>query len=286
MGGQLFVCATPIGNLQDITLRVVQVLEQVDFILAEDTRRTRKLLNHLGLKTPLRSLHEHNEYSLIPTLLAHMAAGAQLALVSDAGLPAVSDPGALLIQAAQAQGLKVTVLPGASAVTTALLISGLASGQGFSFIGFLPRTSKLRQEYLRPYTHLSHPLICFESPHRLLAALEDMEAIFGTREVAVCRELTKLHEEVIRLPLPELRAYFSHHPPRGEITIVIAPVPTHTEAVLPPDTELVQASWRQLKEQGLDKRHIQQILQARFGLTRNELYALLLDKSDYSRLSD
>lgn len=278
MAGQLFVCATPIGNLQDITLRVLETLKQVDLILAEDTRRTRKLLNHFGIATPLRSLHEHNEYAQIPGLLAEMAAGARFALVSDAGLPAVSDPGALLIQAARDQDFAVTVLPGASAVTTALLLSGLATGQGFSFIGFLPRTHKQRQEYLRSYAHLPHPLICFESPHRLLAALEDLETVLGCREVAVCRELTKLHEETVRLPLPELRAHFAHHPPRGELTLVIAAAPPDAEPALPPNAELVQVAWRELQNQGYDKRHVQQMLQERFGLTRNELYALLLQR--------
>ncbi|PIQ26619.1 16S rRNA (cytidine(1402)-2'-O)-methyltransferase [bacterium (Candidatus Blackallbacteria) CG17_big_fil_post_rev_8_21_14_2_50_48_46] len=278
MAGGLYICATPIGNLQDITLRVLEVLKQVDLILAEDTRHTRKLLNHFEINTPLRSLHEHNEYEQIPALLAELAGGASLALVSDAGLPAVSDPGALLIQAAREQGYPVTVLPGASAVTTALLLSGLSSGQGFSFIGFLPRTSKQRQDLLRTYAAFQHPVICFESPHRLQSSLEDFEAVLGTREVAVCRELTKLHEEVIRFALPELRAYFAHHPPRGELTLVIAPAPEQTEMLEVADAETVQAAWRELQELGLDKRSVQESLQERFGLTRNELYALLLNK--------
>ena len=280
MAGGLCICATPIGNLQDISLRVLETLRTADIILAEDTRHTRKLLNHFEIKGTLRSLHEHNEYAQIPGILAEMAAGHMFALVSDAGLPAVSDPGALLIQAARAQGYPVTVLPGASAVTTALLLSGLANGNGFSFIGFLPRTHGRRQSCLRLYSQLPHPLICFESPHRLGAALEDLRTVFGAREVAVCRELTKLHEEVICFPLPELQAYFSHHPARGELTLVIAAAPENTESAEPPTAGVVQQAGRKLQEQGLDKRAVQQRLQEQFGLTRNELYALLVQQAD------
>lgn len=279
MAGGLCICATPIGNLKDISLRVLETLRTADIILAEDTRHTRKLLNHFEIKGTLRSLHEHNEYAQIPGILAEMAAGQTFALVSDAGLPAVSDPGARLIQAARTQGYPVTVLPGASAVTTALLLSGLSNGKGFSFIGFLPRTHARRQSCLQLYRELPHPLICFESPHRLNATLEDLQAVLGTREVAVCRELTKLHEEVICFPLPELQAYFAHHPARGELTLVIAAAPEQTEPTEWPEAETVQQAWRELQEQGLDKKAVQQRLQERFCLTRNELYALLVQQT-------
>jgi 16S rRNA (cytidine1402-2'-O)-methyltransferase len=278
MQSGLYVCATPIGNLQDMTLRVAAALKEVDLILAEDTRHTRKLLTHFEINTPLRSLHEHNEYEQIPALLAELAAGAAMALVSDAGLPAVSDPGAELIKAAREQGIPVTVLPGPSAVTTALILSGLASGEGFSFIGFLPRGSKQRFELLEKYSQLEHPLVCFESPHRLVSALADLEAVFGAREVAVCRELTKVYEEVIRFPLPELRTYFSHHAPRGEITLVIAPAPPLENTPEAVDSTALQAAWRDLQALGMNKKEVQETLQERYGLSRNELYALLLNK--------
>lgn len=280
MQSGLYVCATPIGNLQDITLRVLGALKEVDLILAEDTRHTRKLLTHFEINTPLRSLHEHNEYEQIPALLAELAGGASLALVSDAGLPAVSDPGAELIKAVREQGYPVTVLPGPSAVTTALLLSGMASGTGFGFIGFLPRASKQRLELLEQYSRLALPLICFESPHRLSSTLADLEAVLGNREVAVCRELTKIHEEVIRFPLPELRAYFAHHPPRGEITLVIAPAEDVEAPAEVADSESVQTAWRELQALGLNKKEVQETLQERFGLSRNELYGLLLGKAE------
>ena len=215
----LLVCATPIGNLEDVTLRVLTELREADLVLAEDTRHTRGLLERHGIKARLLSYHEHNEAARVAELLPRLEAGERIALVSDAGMPAISDPGARLVQAALDAGVDVTVLPGASAVETALVASGLAGGR-YAFVGFLPRKAGELEALWRETAEWGCPVVAFESPHRLTASLRSLAAFDAEREVAVCRELTKRFEEVARGTAAELAERLVE-PPKGEITLVV-----------------------------------------------------------------
>lgn len=238
MAGTLYVVATPIGNLQDLTPRAGRVLGEVALIAAEDTRQTRKLLSHLGLSTRTVSYNEHNARQRTPALLDALREG-DVALVTDAGAPGVSDPGARLVAEAAQAGFAAVSVPGPSAVTTALAVSGFPA-DAFHFLGFLPRTAKARRAVLAEAASLRMTLVLFEAPHRLRAALDDIAEAFGDRRMAVCREMTKVHEEVFRGTVREAIAYFDA--PRGEFTLVIegagepppdAPVPAEqiTEAM-------------------------------------------------------
>jgi 16S rRNA (cytidine1402-2'-O)-methyltransferase len=218
--GALVVCPTPIGNLGDVSLRVLDELRRASVAACEDTRRSRTLLDRHSISLPLTALHEHNERAQAPALLARIAAGDRVCLLTDAGMPTLSDPGAHLIRTALAQGLEVVVLPGASAITTALVASGMAGG-GFAFVGFLPRTPGAIRSLLERIDGAGLPVVAFESPRRLPATLVHLAALDGQRAVAVCRELTKLHEQVARGTAAELAATFAT-PPKGEITLVIA----------------------------------------------------------------
>jgi 16S rRNA (cytidine1402-2'-O)-methyltransferase len=215
----LAVCATPIGNLEDVTLRVLTELREADLVLAEDTRHTRGLLERHGIKARLLSYHEHNEAARVAELLPRLAAGERIALVSDAGMPAISDPGARLVRAALDAGIFVTVLPGASAVETALVASGLAGGR-YAFVGFLPRKAGELEALWRETSEWGCPVVAFESPHRLTASLRSLAAFDAEREVAVCRELTKRFEEIARGTAAELAERLVE-PPKGEITLVV-----------------------------------------------------------------
>jgi 16S rRNA (cytidine1402-2'-O)-methyltransferase len=217
----LAVCATPIGNLEDVTLRVLAELREADLVLAEDTRHTRGLLERHGIRAKLLSYHEHNEAERVAELLPRLQAGERIALVSDAGMPAVSDPGARLVRAALDAGIDVTVLPGPSAVETALVASGLAGGR-YAFVGFLPRKRAELEELWRETAEWGCAVVAFESPHRLATALRSLAAFDPERDVAVCRELTKRFEEVVRGTAAELAARLVE-PPKGEVTLVVGP---------------------------------------------------------------
>jgi 16S rRNA (cytidine1402-2'-O)-methyltransferase len=217
-GGRLVVCPTPIGNLEDITLRVLAALREADVVACEDTRRTRILLDRYGVAARLVSYHEHNEHERSEELVARMRGGEVVALVSDAGMPLVSDPGFVLVRACVAAGLAVEVLPGPSAAVAALVASALPSDR-WRFAGFLPRKrSELERAFASPET-----LVAFESPRRVAASLAVLAALDGERQVAVCRELTKVHEEVVRGTAAELAERYRSQPPRGEVALVIAP---------------------------------------------------------------
>ena len=216
----LYLCATPIGNLEDITYRVVRILSEADAIYAEDTRRTVQLLNHLGLKKPLSSCHEHNEREKAQEIVALAAAGKNIAVVSDAGMPGISDPGARVAEAAIAAGVPFTVAPGASAAVTAVVLSGLPCGR-FVFEGFLPREKKPRRERLALLKNEPRTAVLYESPFRLKDTLLELRDALGDRPAAVCRELTKIHEETVRGSLSELAAHYAE-PPKGECVIVLS----------------------------------------------------------------
>jgi len=218
--GKLYLVATPIGNLEDITLRALRILQEVNLIAAEDTRRTRKLLRHHGIQTPLISYHEHSKEARLEARLKALAEG-DLALVSDAGTPGLSDPVYELVQAALEEGHVVHPIPGPSAPVAALVASGFSSDQ-FIFLGYLPRRRQERQQLLSALKMELRTAICFEAPHRLYDSLDDMLAAWGgERRVAICRELTKLHEEILRGPLNEIAAQVKAREPRGEYTIVV-----------------------------------------------------------------
>jgi 16S rRNA (cytidine1402-2'-O)-methyltransferase len=220
MSAELYVVATPIGNLDDITLRALKVLSAVDLVLAEDTRRTRKLLSHFEIRKPLQSLHEHNEDAQATALVARLLAGESMALVSDAGTPLVSDPGFPLLRAAIAAGVTVVPVPGPSAVLAALTASGLPTDR-FLFIGYLPRKKAARRRVLEDLAAEPGTVVFLESPRRLGSALGDAAEILGPRPAAVARELTKVHEEVVRGTLPEVASRFAGGPARGEVTVCI-----------------------------------------------------------------
>ncbi len=266
----LYVVATPIGNLEDITLRALRVLATVGRIAAEDTRVTRKLLNRHGIKTPLTSYGEHNKASKLPSLLKALAE-TDLALVSDAGTPGINDPGQELVSAAQEMGFDVVPIPGPSAVTTAIAASGLPVDQ-FIYLGFPPRKPSGRRLLLQSLSAEPRALVVLEAPHRLKAFLDDAVAALGDRRVAVCRELTKLHEEVYTGTLSEALAYFEQ--PRGEFTIVIEGAGDSPEPASWDEARLLAS---ELRLEGIGAREAVPQIMAAGGLSRREAYAVWLE---------
>jgi 16S rRNA (cytidine1402-2'-O)-methyltransferase len=256
----LSICATPIGNLDDVTLRVLAELRESHVVLCEDTRHTRTLLERHGIDARVLSYHEHNESARTAELLPRLAAGERVALVSDAGMPGISDPGARIVRAALEAGVPVTVLPGPSAVETALVVSGLV-GERYQFVGFLPRGAKLWDDL----AGVPWPTVAFESPRRLPATLRSLAEADPVREVAVCRELTKRFEEVVRGPAAEVAARFAE-PPRGEITLVIGPA-----APVVDDTDAL-AAVAELVEAGAPRRLAADVVSRLTGIARNRLY--------------
>jgi 16S rRNA (cytidine1402-2'-O)-methyltransferase len=218
--GILFLVATPIGNLEDFSPRALRILSQVDLIAAEDTRITRKLLTHFDIHTPITSYFEHNKLSKLDTILALLNKG-EVALVSDAGTPVINDPGYELVHAALNAGHTVSPVPGPSAPLAALSASGIPT-DSFLYLGYLPRKSSERQALLKQVESYTYTLVFLESPHRLLGALKDLEVVLGNRQVAIARELTKMHEEIWRGSLSDGRMYFTNNEPRGEFTLVIS----------------------------------------------------------------
>ena len=216
----LYLVATPIGNLADITLRALETLREVDVIAAEDTRKTSILLNKYEISKPQIAYHEHNEPKAVRKILDLLAEGKSVAVVSEAGTPGISDPGYSIVREAVAAGHNVTMIPGATAVTMAVVLSGLPA-HSFTFRGFAPRKSGKRQNFMAVDAESSHTLVFYESPHRLVAFLQDALAVFGDRETAVCNELTKLYESVQRGTLSQLITYFTEKEPRGEYVVVI-----------------------------------------------------------------
>jgi 16S rRNA (cytidine1402-2'-O)-methyltransferase len=260
----LAVCATPIGNLDDVTLRVLEELRASDVVLCEDTRHTRGLLDKHGIRARLLSYHEHNEAKRVAELLPRLEAGEHVALVSDAGLPGISDPGVRLVDAALAAGLAVTVLPGPSAVETALVASGLVADR-YQFLGFLPRAARAREDLWDELSRWEHAVVGFESAQRLPATLSSLAAALPQRPVAVCRELTKRFEEIVRGPASEVAERF-REPPKGEVTLVIG------GAVASRDVEAAHAAVAELVAEGVSRRRAAAIVSGLTGVARNELY--------------
>ena len=220
MAGRLYLCATPIGNLSDITLRVLETLKSADLIAAEDTRNTVKLLNHFNIKTPMTSYHEFNKYDKAEELVAELLSGKNIALVTDAGTPGISDPGEELVKAAYEAGIEVTSLPGACAVPVALSLSGLPARR-FVFEGFLPADKKERAKAIERLDGETRTIILYEAPHHVLKTLRDLYPVLGERRIRICRELTKIHETVLALTIGKAIQYFEENEPRGEMVLVI-----------------------------------------------------------------
>jgi len=265
----LAVCATPIGNLEDVTLRVLRELREADLVLCEDTRRTRILLDRHGIAAHLASYHRHNEAARREEALGRLARGERLALVSDAGLPGVNDPGARLIAAALDAGHDVTVLPGPSAVETALVASGLVS-DAYEFIGYLPRRKAERDTLARDLVGRTHSVVAFESPRRLPATLAVLADAMPARPAAVCRELTKRFEQIERGTLADLATRF-REAPRGEITLVLGPARGEGRGTGEATAEAL-AAVAELVSQGLSRRRAAEVVASATGIAKNALY--------------
>lgn len=282
MPGILYVVATPIGNLEDITLRALRVLKEVDLIAAEDTRITRKLLSHYDIHTPLTSCHRHTREAKITALATRLAAGENIALVSDAGTPAISDPGADLIARAIAQGSPVVAIPGPSAVLAALVSSGLPTGR-FTFEGFPPRTKNDRRAFFANLRNETRTVVLFESPGRLLHTLEDILAVLGERPISVARELTKQFEEVYRGTVSGAIAHYRSNKPRGEFTLVLgsghstAPEETSSQPI-----SLQQALQAALEAGATPRDAVAQVADS-LGLPRRLVYRTLLELQNKAR---
>jgi 16S rRNA (cytidine1402-2'-O)-methyltransferase len=268
----LYVVATPIGNLEDITLRALRVLREADLIACEDTRHTQKLLNHFEIKTATQSYHEHNETARAQELVAKIEGGARIALVSDAGMPGVSDPGERVIRAALHRGLKVVVVPGPSALISALVASGLAT-ESFRFMGFLPARSGERRTALEGLREARETLIFYEAPHRLIDMLTDLEQTFGKeRRMAMARELTKMHEEFLRGSIAEIaRDLRERKPVKGEITLIVEGSRPERPAVAAPSTVVNRMRELTVRE-ALDEKAALKQAAKEFGISRSEAY--------------
>ena len=275
MAGTLYLVPTPIGNLGDISKRMADTLAQVDFVAAEDTRVSLKLLNHLDIRKPMLSYHRHNTQTGGPQVLARLRAGENGALVTDAGMPAISDPGEELVAQCVEEGIPVVALPGPCALVTALAVSGQPTGR-FTFEGFLAMNKKNRRAHLESLRGEERTMIFYEAPHKLTATLEDLADTFGgDRPVSLCRELTKLHEEVVRTTLGEAAEFYRNTPPKGEFVLVVrgAQPQTGEEATLEDGLALVE----RLRGEGLSLRDAVKRAAKELGLSRNQLYDCALN---------
>ena len=271
MPGTLYLVGTPIGNLGDISPRALDTLREADFIAAEDTRVTAKLLNHFEIRKPLVSYYEHNRASSGARILERLLAGENCALVTDAGMPAISDPGEDIVRQCAEAGVTVLAAPGPSAVVTALALSGLPTGR-FTFEGFLSVTKKSRFEHLESLRGEKRTMVFYEAPHKLLRTLQDMLSAFGDRRVALCREMTKLHEECIRTTLSGALKLYETEPPRGEYVLVVAGAPEAAEPPASPEEAL--AVVEEYRATGHSLREACRLAAEETGYTQNELYAL------------
>ncbi len=278
MAGTLYLVGTPIGNLNDMSPRAIDTLRTVDFIAAEDTRVTLKLLNHFGIRKPLLSYYEHNRIESAAVILPRLLAGESCALVSDAGMPAISDPGEEMVRQCAENGIDVASVPGPSAVVTALAMSGLPT-QRFTFEGFRSTAGKSRREHLASLRDERRTIVIYEAPHKLAETLKDLLEALGDRDIALCRELTKLHEEVIRTTIAKAAERYSSERPRGEFVLVIRGAPEEKGPRLSLEEALELVG--QLRSQGLSLKDAARQAAAATGQSRNDLYhaALVRDEA-------
>lgn len=276
MSGILYVVGTPIGNMGDITYRAVEILSSVDFICAEDTRVTVKLLNHYNIKKPLVSYHEHSARQVSENIINRIELGENCAVVTDAGMPCISDPGEDLVKLCAERGVRTEVVPGPTAAASAVAVSGLSTSR-FSFEGFLSVTKKQRFAHLKSAALDTHTLVFYEAPHKLLDTLNDMLEYFGNRRVSVCRELTKLHEEIIRTDIEGAIAHFEEIPPRGEFVLVV-------EGYVPPEIseeitiEDAAAQAKKFTEQGMKLSDACKEAAKLTGYKKSEIYSYILSE--------
>ena len=278
MAGKLFLCATPIGNLGDMTPRVIETLESVDVIAAEDTRNSIKLLNHFNIKTPMTSYHEYNKIEKAETLIAQMLAGKNIALITDAGTPAISDPGEVLVQKCQEAGITVTSLPGPAACITALTLSGLSTRR-FCFEGFLSSDKKERKAVLEDLKEESRTMILYEAPHHLKGTLKELYGVLGNRRITLCRELTKKFETVFLTTLEDALEYYESNDPRGEYVLVLEGK-SHQQK-----EEEKQASFSEMsiedhmkiyEDKGVDRKEAMKLVAKERGISKRDVYNYLL----------
>lgn len=271
LAAKLFLIPTPIGNLEDITLRALKVLgEEVNLIACEDTRQTQKLLDHFHIRKPLLSYHEHNEAARSAELLAHLAQDESIALVSDAGTPLISDPGFRLVNAAIANGVTVIPLPGACAAITALSAAGLAVDD-FRFVGFVPQKSGARRRFFSMIADANYTVIAYESPHRIVESLADASDVLGSRPVVLARELTKIHEEFLRGTVASIRADLEARPSiKGEITLLFGPQVGIIDEAIDPKSEVLR-----LEADGFDRMEAMKNVARRLGLGKRDIYRLM-----------
>lgn len=283
MTGQLFLCATPIGNLGDMTPRVVECLREADLIAAEDTRNSIRLLNHFQIRTPMTSYHEHNKYEKAEVLLGHLRAGKRIALITDAGTPAISDPGEVLVARCQEEGIPVTSLPGAAACITALTLSGLPARR-FCFEGFLPADKKEKKAILEELKLESRTIILYEAPHHLKQILKELEGVLGNRRITLCRELTKKFETIFPTTLEKAIDYYEENEPRGEYVLVV-----EGRSLYDRQNEQ-RAGWQALsikehmeyyEEQGIERKEAMRLVAKDRGISKREVYQHLLPPTSY-----
>lgn len=280
MAGMLYLCATPIGNLEDMTFRVLETLQSVDIIAAEDTRNSIKLLNHFQIKTPMTSYHEYNKMEKAHYLIGLMQEGKNVALITDAGTPAISDPGEVLVALCQEAGIRTTSLPGAAACITALTLSGLSTRR-FCFEGFLPSEKKERKAVLEELIKESRTIIIYEAPHHLRKTLRELLDILGNRKMAVCRELTKKFETVMPTTLEEAVGFHEENEPRGEYVLVIRgkrPEEKREEAALEWKEMPIKEHMKYYESQGIDRKEAMKLAAKDRGIGKREVYRMLLDE--------
>lgn len=276
--GKLFLVGTPIGNLGDMTYRAVETLQSVDFICAEDTRVTAKLLNYFNIKTPLISYHEHNAKTAGQTVVNRILSGENAAIVTDAGMPCISDPGEDLVKLCAEQEIEINVVPGPSAVVSALAVSGLDTSR-FAFEGFLSVTKKQRYAHLAQVKNCTSTMIFYEAPHKLIYTLKDMLEYFGDRKISLCRELTKIHEEAFRTTLSEAVRYYTVNKPKGEFVLVIEGA--KAEDIL--KSETIEQAYEQVKNlvsKGMRGADACKEIAKSTGFSKGELYALLVEDKE------
>lgn len=278
MYGTLFVCGTPIGNLEDITIRCLNTLKEVDLIAAEDTRQTVKLLNYYEIKTPLTSYHEHNKESKGVKIIEELKAGKNVAIVSDAGMPGISDPGEDLIKLCYEENVPVTVVPGATAVVTAVVLSGIGS-RSYCFEGFLPNNKKQRRDILKRLQKESRTIVLYEAPHHLKATLLELYEVLGNREIAVVKELTKKYENVNKGTFEEIIQYYNENEPKGEFVIVIKGMELNEiieEEKMSFNNISIEEHFKMYVDKGLDdKSAIKQVAKDR-GVGKREIYSHIM----------
>lgn len=280
MSGKLFLCATPIGNLEDITLRVIRTLKEVDLIAAEDTRHSIKLLNHLEIKTPMTSYHEFNKIEKARYLVEQMMTGLNIALITDAGTPGISDPGEELVRQAYEAGILVTSLPGACAAITALTLSGLSTKR-FCFEAFLPMDKKKRQQILEELKEETKTVIIYEAPHRLCKTLKELKEALGDRTVTIVKELTKIHETILQTTLTEATEYFETKEPRGEYVLVLKGRSLEEAAAdnqIKWDSLTLEEHMKLYQDQGHDKKEAMKAVAKDRGISKRDIYQMLIQE--------